>query len=121
MLTESACLMTHVGAAACSSQRDSDRVFEHKLLSLRRLHFPKALRGPTRAVPKLLPLRTGSAACRFWHNTACCVPARRGEAKVSGCVGQSGGTDSDPTYGRQAASIREKAMKLHSPYRLDLG
>src|SRR5215471_11894276 len=32
------------------SQRDSDHVFERKLLSLRRLHFAKALRGPTRAV-----------------------------------------------------------------------
>ena len=39
-------------SAACSSQRDSDRVFEHKLLSLRRLHFAKALRGPARDVSK---------------------------------------------------------------------
>src|SRR5262249_32759107 len=71
--------------------------------------------------PNVLPLRTGSAARRFWHKCAYSVPARQGEAKVSGCVGAKRGTDSDPTYRRQAASIREKVMKFHSLYRLDLG
>jgi len=47
--------LTHVGGAASSSQRDSDRVFENKLLCLRRLHFAKAVRGPTRAVSKCFP------------------------------------------------------------------
>src|SRR5215831_20920774 len=50
------------------SQRDSDHVFEHKLLRLRRLHFAKVLRGPTRAVsPMYFPLRTGPAARQFCH------------------------------------------------------
>jgi hypothetical protein len=43
----------HYRYGACSSLRDSDHVFEHKLLSLRRLHFAKSLARSNEAVPPM--------------------------------------------------------------------
>ena len=102
--------------AACSFAARQRPCIRAQAIEFASIAFRKGLaRSNEGCVPNVLPLRTGSAARRFWHKCAYCEP------KSQVVSGQSGGpTPIRLTVGKLLRS-ESKVMKFHSLYRLDLG